>query len=843
MSTRRIKNARPRWRHWLCVVFAYFALSLLMTYPLVLNFADSFGGYHGDILPTLWNRWWLKEALQERLDPYFSPYLFYPHGATLVFHNMGWFNILVGLALEPLLGEIGSYNALILVNFTLCGTSAYALIKYLGERDAVAFIGGLVYAFYPYHMSNIMTQPEIANVQWLPWGVLFLIKATRGERYTTGLLAGLFLGLSALAHVHLLTMAGVVGGLWLVYSLVRERDTWSWRSVRNLAMMVIVAAVLAGPFYFPMARFFLGEGTLVDTLTEQDQYRQTDVLAYLVPSRFHPLLGLPYSFYGRHFYYNRNWQPTPGYVVLLLLGHAFVRRSRRSVFWALLAVVLWVLALGPYLRVAGRIFWEIPLPYYLVGELPVVRALRASDRFNGVLALPVSVLVAFSLADLLAWARARLKWPVVDGIAILLGSLILFEYLVVPFPTIKPPVSSFYETLRLEDESFAVVDVPTGWAASRYYMYYQMRHRHPIVEGHVSRPVGDTYQFMEQVPLLTQVNEYQGEWILDLPDVSRQLRPLADAGVRYLIFHKDRVKESGHLPTWLGWITIQPRYEDEQLVVYSTRPEYGVDFEWAYDLGTEVGIIQASLPAESTFLQGNVFEFEMRWGSREAPIQDLVVEIALVSEEDENVVQRTHWPIMEAWPTGQWPAGTVVIDSYRFQIDPMTPGGAYCVSVSLLDAETMESVGGHGELGTIVIREQPRSFAPPEPATALDVSFGEDLRLVGYDLETTSAELGLVLYWQAMNRMDQPWKFFVHVFDPDSGAVVAQADVMPRNWTYPTNWWAEGEYVDDPISVSLDGVPSGTYWIAVGVYHPDSGERLQTSLGQDRLVLSQEVVR
>jgi hypothetical protein len=643
--------------------------------------------------------------------------------------------------------------------------------------------------------------------------------------------------------MHLLTMAGVVVGLWLAYSLVRERDAWSRRSIRNLAMMGIVVAVLIGPFYFPMARFFLGQGTLADTLTEQDQYRQTDVLAYLVPSRFHPLLGLPYSFYGKHFYYNRNWQPTPGYVVLLLLGYAFVRRTRRSVFWALLALVLCVLALGPYLRVAGRIFWGIPLPYHLVGNLPVVRALRASDRFNGVLALPVSVLAAFSFSDLFAWARARLKSPVVNGMAILLGGLILFEYLVVPFPTIKPQVSSFYETLRMEDEQFAVVNVPTGWAASRYYMYYQMRHRHPIVEGHVSRPVGDTHQFMEQVPLLTRVHEYQGEWSLDLPDVSRQLRPLADAGVRYLIFHKDRVKEPGHLPTWLGWITIQPRYEDELVIVYSTRPEHGLDFEWAYDLGAEAGIIQASLPAESTFLQGDVFEMEMRWGSREAPIQDLAVEITLVSEEDENVVQRTHWPIVEEWPTGQWPAGAVAIDSYRFQIDPMLPGGAYCVRVSLFDAETLESVGGPGDLGTIVIRELPRSFTPPKPATTLDVAFGDNLRLVGYDLEATSEALGLVLYWQALNRMDQTWKFFVHVFDPDSGAIIAQADVMPRNWTYPTNWWAEGEYVDDSISVSLDGVPPGTYRIAVGVYHPDSGERLPTSLDQDRLVLSQEVIR
>jgi hypothetical protein len=173
----------------------------------------------------------------------------------------------------------------------------------------------------------------------------------------------------------------------------------------------------------------------------------------------------------------------------------------------------------------------------------------------------------------------------------------------------------------------------------------------------------------------------------------------------------------------------------------------------------------------------------------------------------------------------------------------MISGGVYSVRVSLLDAETLASVGEHADLCSVVVQELPRSFDPPEPATAFDVSFGGDLRLVGYDLELEPEELTLVLHWQALRRMDNTWKFFVHIFDPETGMVVAQADVMPRNWTYPTNWWAEGEYVDDPISVSLEGVPSGTFGIAVGVYHPDSGERLMTSLGEDRLVLPQEVSR
>jgi hypothetical protein len=101
--------------------------------------------------------------------------------------------------------------------------------------------------------------------------------------------------------------------------------------------------------------------------------------------------------------------------------------------------------------------------------------------------------------------------------------------------------------------------------------------------------------------------------------------------------------------------------------------------------------------------------------------------------------------------------------------------------------------------------------------------------------------------------MDVPYKFFVHLVDPrlaasvDTGELVAQADVMPRDWTYPTLWWETGEVVSDGIAVSLAGVPSGVYRLEIGVYDPDSGVRLPLTSGRepqqppDRLILPEVV--
>lgn len=827
------------WQHWLLAGLAYSVITLLMTYPLVLQFNDSLGGYHGDILIFMWDRWWLREAWTKGNSPYFTPYLFYPQGASLLFHSTSWLNVFTWLALEPLFGEIGSYNLALLANFVICGLAAFALIRYLGAREEAAFVGGLIYAFYPYHVSNVLAHPNFASVQWMPLYTLFLIKATRGGRYTTGILAGLFLALTALSNWHLLTMAGILTLLWLVYSLLRERTAWSWHSLRNLVLMGAVLGILTGPFLFPIARYFKEGGHLAEVLTTQEHLRQTDLVAYLVPSRFHPIFGLPRSFYWKYFIYNRNWQACPGYVVLALLGYAFIRRFRRGAFWALLALVLWVLALGPYLRVAGRLVWEIPLPYQLVANLPFVRVLRATDRFNAILALPVSVLASFSVADLLTKAEQRWREYITRWMSILLGCLILFEFLAVPFPTMRPRVSPFYESLRSEAGQFAILDVPTGWGASRYYIYYQITHHRPIVEGHISRPIGDPYRFMKQIPLLSSVGQYD-EWTLELPDISRQLGLLANAGVRYAIVHQDIAKDD-QLSAWLDWITLQPVYEDEQLLVYSTRPEYGRDFRWQHDLGAEVGIIQASL-ASGTLSQGDVSDVEIRWGSRAAPGRNLLAEITLVSGEG-RIAQQAHWPVLQDWTTEKWPAGAVAIGNYQFQVDPLIPAGVYAVQVSLLDSETLTPVGRSGVIDTVAVRELPRHFAPPEPATTLDVSFGEQLRLLGYDMQLDSQELTLTLHWQSLCQMRESWKFFAHVVDPGSGMVVAQADVMPHDWAYPTNWWTQGEYVDDTIVVSLEEATSGVFQVAVGVYHPETGARLVTSTGKDQIILPEEIAR
>ena len=57
-------NRHPdRYRHHVYALLGYLALTLLMTYPLVSEFARAIPGDGFDGWQNVWNLWWVKRAL------------------------------------------------------------------------------------------------------------------------------------------------------------------------------------------------------------------------------------------------------------------------------------------------------------------------------------------------------------------------------------------------------------------------------------------------------------------------------------------------------------------------------------------------------------------------------------------------------------------------------------------------------------------------------------------------------------------------------------------------------------------------------------------------------------
>jgi hypothetical protein len=125
-------------------------------------------------------------------------------------------------------------------------------------------------------------------------------------------------------------------------------------------------------------------------------------------------------------------------------------------------------------------------------------------------------------------------------------------------------------------------------------------------------------------------------------------------------------------------------------------------------------------------------------------------------------------------------------------------------------------------------------FDVPPIAHPLDAHFvadgAESMALLGYDLEPETPAPGdtlhLILYWQSLKPMTQPYTAFTHLVGQD-GQLIGQQDNMPLRGTAPTTCWIPGQIIADPYDIAIDpGATPGDYVLETGFYRWDTGERL-----------------
>jgi 4-amino-4-deoxy-L-arabinose transferase-like glycosyltransferase len=99
----------------------------------------------------------------------------------------------------------------------------------------------------------------------------------------------------------------------------------------------------------------------------------------------------------------------------------------------------------------------------------------------------------------------------------------------------------------------------------------------------------------------------------------------------------------------------------------------------------------------------------------------------------------------------------------------------------------------------------------------------------------------VALTWQASAAIPTNYKIFVHAAKPD-GFVIAQHDAQPLNDLRPMTTWAAGEPVRDHHGLALPPDYRGELMLKLGLYDPDTGERLHTDDGRDAIELGKVIV-
>ncbi|MGZ4947086.1 MAG: hypothetical protein ACXV5N_11975 [Halobacteriota archaeon] len=537
------------------VLVLYVILTIIFTYPVAFS-VNTFPGHGGDGYWFLWDLWAFKNAVFTHTNPLFTPYIFYPVGVSLAFSTTSFFNAALSVPLQLIWDLPHAYTFLWLMSFVLSGYGAFLLLRYLGVSTKVAFISGLIFMFSPYRFAHGMGQLNMMTTEWIPFYALFFLKTLRAHKRSDPVIAGLFLSLAAFSDFYYVIYLVAFSILAAAYYFWRERQHASFTGIlKRIALTFVVFGALVSPLLIPMLQE-LFHGSYMYSPYGWFFVYSADLVAFFIPSSYHPLLGPEVAPLYSHFVLGNLTESTVfiGYVGLALSILAILKQRTHDVwFWAVALGVFLVLSLGPELQANGLVHVPsivpylhnatIHLPYAGLWHLPVFSIARVPSRWDVMVMLCVAVLSGFALQYLVNRSQAPGRILGKGNVlCVVVAGLILFEFLSVPYPGATTAVPAFYQQMGTDPQDYAVFEVAPQSTAQ--IMYYQTIHHKQLVNGYVSHTPPESLRFIETEPVVSLLSNIQTTKPgATVNTTSLDPSVLSGYNIKYVIVHRENLTQ------------------------------------------------------------------------------------------------------------------------------------------------------------------------------------------------------------------------------------------------------------------------------------------------------------
>jgi hypothetical protein len=419
-----------------------------------------------DAYICLWGLWWTKHSVLEGLNPYWTNFLFYPMGTSLAFHAYPLTYGLVSLPFQWLIedvpGLVVALNGIILLSFVFSGFGAYLLASHVTGSRLAGWVAGIIFAFMPFHSLNRVTLHLLA-IEFIPFYILSLVRLSENPSPRRAMVMGLCFALTYYSSLEYALYLFMFSGFWFVYKLLFAFRDITRKHIRALAWSCVIFLLLTSPLLSQQMKAYSEYDSAIQQDFEEVTFWSPALLSFVTPSRVHPWYGQGLASAGeltdvRPQKWGMRSETSIGWVALVLaavglLGH----KNGKRIFWLVAGLFFFLLSLGPFLRVTGEWFSEIPLPYLFIYEwVPLFRSGRDPTRFIPLAMMMLSVLAAFGVDSLLLHFKGvRSRFLV----TMLFSALILFESLTAWTGSYRPSLPSVYSQLARAKQDVAVIDL------------------------------------------------------------------------------------------------------------------------------------------------------------------------------------------------------------------------------------------------------------------------------------------------------------------------------------------------------------------------------------------------
>ncbi|MBX7143786.1 MAG: hypothetical protein K1X79_04995 [Oligoflexia bacterium] len=461
------------------VFFIYLLLFLALTWPAILDARSSFWGASSDELQAVWNLWWTHKAIVDLgISPYFTQWLHFPSGISLLAHPLALPHGLLYIILAPALSPAEICTLIVLLGFAGSALVGFLIARDLNLSTPAALFSGYAASFSNYHFLHLRGHYEFVSLELLLLWLWLLPRFLNRPSRRQAIVAAFALFAVALLNYYYFVAAGI-SALVIVATHAASRPNINATVVRSYLTLMGATLATSGTYVWYFFRSIVAEPLLGGHSVQLGSLHPVEAI---VPGRFWRFSELS----------NQVWSNLPGYEyehsvglglgLVIMTGIAartkVLRNSWELRAWAWIFVVALWLSFGPLVP-SGIEGLHLPSLYAVLdGLFPFSRLSGVPARLFVLSTIAAALLAGVAVQELLKQKRRVL--------VALLALIVVIENLPQPIQMSNPSIPSIITDLRQEviPSGFALLDAVNRGPLQ---LYYQTVHEKPMAFGYTAR--------------------------------------------------------------------------------------------------------------------------------------------------------------------------------------------------------------------------------------------------------------------------------------------------------------------------------------------------------------------